>query len=405
MEMYRTMGIKNKLRNIAVKTPYFIHRAATEAEIARITRHLMKEDEVVESEKSEAYKKQCVAAYMKRFPSVTKELNSRITRFVDNNCRFDNMDSREKRKMITDMMFCHFAYGTQIDEYIFMDFWGTLKNSDERREVVSDTEQHIVRLCANDLTHAELSDKASAYLKLKKYYKRDILIVDKNTSFEEFEEFAARNQKYVVKKVNMSRGKGVELDHAGNDLKRTFENYLKFGKVLLEEVIEQTDDVAIFNTDSVNTARISTFLTKKGPVAPWGFFRTGRKGSFIDNCAAGGVFASIDTKAGVLSSNGCDESGNRYDKHPDSQIQLKGFKLPDWDQAIALCKEAALVTPDIKYISWDLAHSKKYGWVIVEVNTCGQFLQQVGPLKGIKSELREILNNMDLVVPYRFIRN
>ena len=342
---------------------------------------------------------------MKRYPSVTKELKLKIKRFVDNNNRYSKMNSRDKRNMLTDMVFCHFAYGTQIDEYIFMDFWGSLTGSNERRQVVSDTEQHIVRLCANDLTHAELSDKASAYKTLRKYYKRDILIVDKNTSFREFEEFVARNKKYVVKKVNMSRGKGVELDQVGNDTKKTFENYLKFGKVLLEEVIEQTEDLAVFNTDSVNTARVSSFLTKDGPVTPWGFFRTGRKGSFIDNCAAGGVFASIDTKLGVLSSNGCDESGNRYEKHPDSQIQLEGFKLPDWEQAIELCKEAALVTPDIKYISWDLAHSKKYGWVIVEVNTCGQFLQQVGPLKGIKDELREILDNMDLVVPYRFIRS
>ena len=51
------MDYKNKLRNIAVNTPLFMHRAATKAEIVRITRYLMKEDEVVKSEKSEEYKK------------------------------------------------------------------------------------------------------------------------------------------------------------------------------------------------------------------------------------------------------------------------------------------------------------------------------------------------------------
>ena len=83
---------------------------------------------------------------------------------------------------------------------------------------------------------------------------------------------------------------------------------------------------------------------------------------------------------------------------------MKDFCFPDWEDALNLCKKAAEYTPSIKYLSWDLAHSTKYGWVIVEVNTSGQFMQQAGTLQGVKSELTAILDQMDLLAPYKWIR-
>ena len=84
--------------------------------------------------------------------------------------------------------------------------------------------------------------------------------------------------------------------------------------------------------------------------------------------------------------------------HPDSEIMFKGFKLPDWEEAISIVKEAAMMAPNTKYLSWDLAHSIKFGWVIVEVNTSGQFMWQAGTLKGTRKELEKLVDNMDLIV-------
>ena len=402
------MGVfKNRLRNAAEKTPVFVHRFATKVEIKRIKKPLMTDSDVEYCEKNPEARTQIVKKYIKKNPGYSKQMDANIRKMFSNNDKLKKLSKADRTAMINDMRFCRFAYGTQIDEYVFMDFFDKNKKSSDRRGVVSDTEQRIVRLCCNDMTHAELSDKAKAYDILKKYYKRDALVITKNKDWNRFNKFANKHSCFVVKRVCSSRGNGVEIVDMNtiNDRKVFFRSLLDSGKVLLEEVIHQSNELAQFNPDSVNTARVSTFLTKNGVVAPWGFFRTGRKGSFIDNCAAGGVFASLDTINGLTSSNGCDESGNRYDYHPDSNIKMEGFKLPDWDQALALCKEAALLTPEIKYLSWDLAHSDKYGWVIVEVNTCGQMLQQVGNLKGIKSELKEILDQMDLLYPYEFIRS
>lgn len=78
-----------------------------------------------------------------------------------------------------------------------------------------------------------------------------------------------------------------------------------------------------------------------------------------------------------------------------------GFALPEWEQAKQLCREAAALVPNLKYLSWDVAHSCDRGWVIVEVNTSGQFMQQGGTLTGIRTELRALMENMDLLTSYK----
>lgn len=158
--------------------------------------------------------------------------------------------------------------------------------------------------------------------------------------------------------------------------------------------------MAIFNESSVNTVRVSTFYTRHGIVVPYGFLRTGRKGSFVDNCATGGVYATIDTETGILISSGCTEFGDRFSYHPDSKVVMSGYQLPKWNEAVQLLKEVALQTPNLKYLSWDLAYTDKYGWDIVEVNTSGQFMQQSGNLEGIRDSLKSIIDDMDLIVPF-----
>ena len=178
-----------------------------------------------------------------------------------------------------------------------------------------------------------------------------------------------------------------------------FESLLEKRPVLLEELIEQSAEMSRFNESSVNTVRVMTFNTRGGIITPFGFFRTGRKNSFVDNAAIGGVFATIDTREGIVCSEGCDEKGNRYLAHPDSDMVMNGFALPDWEQALLLCKKAANKTPNLKYLAWDLAHTSDRGWVIVEVNTSGQMLNQIGTLIGTKAELKDIIQNMDLLCP------
>ena len=396
-------ALKSTFRKFVSHTPLPVHRILTKAKVKNLTRHVMPDSETRKCEKNEQYRINAVKKQMKKFPKQTKRMNRKIEAILSKNPKYSKLSEAEKRPIIEDMQFCWFGYGFEIDEYVFLDLGGVNKDVHKRRQMVSETERWSFRFCANDFTNDVYADKASAYLKLKPLYKRDAVVIETNKDKEKFLEFVKDKTEVVQKNVSSSRGKGVKLvklDTYPGGKDTYFNDLLKTGKTLLEEVIVQHPDMKSFNPDSVNTVRLSTFYTKSGVIAPYGFFRTGRKGSFIDNCATGGVFATIDTKKGIVCSDSCDELGNRYSVHPDSKKALKGFKLPEWDKAVQLCKQAALLTPDIKYLSWDLAYSEKHGWEIVEVNTSGQLLQQAGTLKGIRTEFKEIIDNMDLLIPF-----
>ena len=58
--------------------------------------------------------------------------------------------------------------------------------------------------------------------------------------------------------------------------------------------------------------------------------------------------------------------GNPYVDSATGNI-IKGFKFTDWEEALAMCKEAAKIVPEMAYIGWDVAFSDK-GPVFVEAN-------------------------------------
>lgn len=121
--------------------------------------------------------------------------------------------------------------------------------------------------------------------------------------------------------------------------------------------------------------------------------KVGQKGSFIDNGGAGGILVSVDPETGVLNSDGCDEVGVIYKKHPYTQVAFDGYQLPDWEKAIALGHELADKVPGLKYIGWDITYTADNEWVVVEGNAKTQFFgQQCTIDKGVRKEFLEAVN-------------
>ena len=78
--------------------------------------------------------------------------------------------------------------------------------------------------------------------------------------------------------------------------------------------------------------------------------------------------------------------GIRTPWRPDTGQPLKGFQLPDWDQALALCLEFAMAFHKLRYQSWDIALCPD-GPVFVEVNTGSAFnLSQLATAKGFLTD-------------------
>ena len=79
-----------------------------------------------------------------------------------------------------------------------------------------------------------------------------------------------------------------------------------------------------------------------------------------------------------------DQADNIYAKHPISQVDIVGFRVPMFQEAVNMVKECAKVIPEVAYVGWDVAISKN-GPVIVEGN-CFPGVYQVKPSFSEKKE-------------------
>lgn len=301
---------------------------------------------------------------------------------------------------LNEMLFCFFSYGFSAAEFISYELLH--KSESERLSYISDRDLMILVYMMNDYYDMAIyNNKCNTYLLFKQFYKRDAIIVNKTTRFSDFKNFINYHTEIVLKPAFEAMGRGIKLiqtkDIIGSS-ESFFTKLINEGEFLVEEKIIQDSKMAVFNDSSVNTIRIITFNTQDGIISPYCFIKVGRRGAFVDNGGAGGIMASVDIKTGRISSYGVDETGNTYSFHPDSKKAFLEFELPEFDQAIALCKLLASKTPEVRFIGWDLAY-RSDGWILVEGNAMSQLIgPQSTQHRGIKNEIRTILCHSDLII-------
>ncbi|MDD2490483.1 MAG: sugar-transfer associated ATP-grasp domain-containing protein, partial [Bacilli bacterium] len=62
-----------------------------------------------------------------------------------------------------------------------------------------------------------------------------------------------------------------------------------------------------------------------------------------------------------------DKAGNIYEKHPLTNVNIVGFKVPKWQEVINLAKKAAQEIPELGIMGWDVAITKE-GPLLIEAN-------------------------------------
>lgn len=374
IEMIKNLGLVSKLRSKKWKK-----RAQSELlstyEINKLEAHPEKINDAL-------------IKHMQKLSKETEDISVEVNRIIQHSVLSKMQIDIAAVKQ--DMIFWHFAYGYTFNEYVCYKFY--CKTKKQRRAFLSDRD--IACLCydLNDLRYMRLlNDKAETYRIFKEYYKREAVVISSESDMRAFLNFVNEHSIFVKKLVNEACGRSVELI----DLTKTaispsklFFQLLSRGKTIIEELVVQSDTLKELNETSVNTLRCITLGDKKQIIAPFFFMKAGRKGSFVDNGAAGGLLIAVNSETGVLGS-AIDEFGNEYIVHPDSGTKIEGFQLPEWKQVKAMSCELSARLPECKMIGWDLAHTEK-GWVLIEGNSMTEAIgpqstQQTGIRKEIES--------------------
>ncbi len=316
-----------------------------------------------------------------------------ISKYADKN-RITDKNYRKHLKC--DLLYCLLKYGALYDEYFLYQFEN--KNKAYRSRFITENKRYSYYNKLNRQKNKILfDDKWKTYQTFRKYYKREIVCIRTQDDLEIFRKFVSKHPVFILKPLSLSFGEGVSIIDTPeeNDIGNLFKKLLIHAPFMIEELIVQADCMSKFHPPSVNTVRIITILTGKHHTEHevhifFPFMRMGQNDMIVDNVSAGGIMASIDPETGILRTNGVDESNNEYVSHPNTGITIKGFKIPQWKEAVDLAKELACVVPTNRYIGWDLALTDN-GWVMVEGNSSAQMgLHQFCDLKGMRKDLDEL---------------
>ncbi len=148
----------------------------------------------------------------------------------------------------------------------------------------------------------------------------------------------------------------------------------------MEENIEQHPAVQKLYPNAVNSMRFITVLDKQGePHLLYIVQKMGLGGSIIDNNC---LFAPVDPETGIIkypAHSGDTLKGIIYTEHPDTHVKIQGYQIPFVREAVKMVLEAAKITPQIRYVGWDVATTPK-GPAIIEGNTyCAHDFWQLPP--------------------------
>lgn len=310
----------------------------------------------------------------------------------------NDIPEKEKRRLVRKMVWNKVVYHIDFPEYFLFDVPHLSRSGKQSFIGCEDNTPWADKM--NKSENRKIFDnKMQTYNRFREFYGRDVcMVTDEADGYEKFAGFICKHPRFIAKPANSYAGVGVALfdlkDYSSGEelysiLMKKYKN-----TVLLEEPIIQVEELAEFHPASVNTVRMPTFRFDDRTEIKHPFWRMGQKGNVADNAGAGGIFALIDIETGIVFS-AVDERGNSYVCHPDTGLQIIGYKIPRWEEAKEFAKKLAQVIPDNRYTGWDIALTSN-GWIMVEGNACAQFVHQIPLHKGCREEIEEIIAEMNI---------
>ena len=213
-------------------------------------------------------------------------------------------------------------------------------------------------------------DKARFNELFREWIPRKWLKIDDETTAEALTSLCKNHHQLIGKPLEGSSGQGIQK-YTADDWAEGSEAFLRRLKMdgigILEEMVIQHPQMAALCPTSVNTCRIATLLGEKKQGIVYAFLRIGN-GKVMDNVDCGGMAARIDLESGKLLTVGADKQGNTYEKHPMTGTNIIGFTIPFWEEAKAMCLEAAQKIPEMRYVAWDVAITEQ-GPTFIEGNS------------------------------------
>lgn len=154
---------------------------------------------------------------------------------------------------------------------------------------------------------------------------------------------------------------------------------------IIQEVVEQAEETALFNPGSLNTIRMTSLNLNGKTSILSSIFRCGQNNNIVDNAGAGGLVVGLN-QDGYLNQYAYDADYRKYDATI-SGVTFYGKQIPNFD----ILKEVVKINhskflPTCGFVGWDFALNKNHKPVLIEVNLGFPGIQMeqlcTGPILG-----------------------
>lgn len=173
----------------------------------------------------------------------------------------------------------------------------------------------------------------------------------------------------------LSNGTRSTVTSFVEEIERSGPGKIAHAGYLFQDLVEQHPAMCAVVGPTVSTARVVLLVGDEEVTPLTAIWRVARRGNMTDNFnkgRSGNLIAALDMREGevVRVANGYGVTQTLVDVHPDTGCRLLGFRLPDWAQALDMCRSAAPSFPNLRFQHWDVAFSRT-GPVVLEVNAMG----------------------------------
>ena len=258
--------------------------------------------------------------------------------------------------LMADMLRCAVKYNAGYVDYKIAQMY-RLSDAQRKTVITRGISNQIVRRMNDKAYWRYFDDKTQFNELFKEYIPRKWLLISESTDPADLERLTEGRTQLIGKPLEGSSGQGIErfTEADWKDGPGAFLQILREKDIgILEEMVQQHPKMASLCPTSVNTCRIATLLGDKQQGIVYAFLRIGN-GKVMDNVDCGGMAARIDLDSGTLLTVGADKQGNTFDTHPMTGTPIVGFTVPFWEEAKAMCMEAAQKVPQMRFVAWDVA--------------------------------------------------
>jgi hypothetical protein len=298
---------------------------------------------------------------------------------------------KSKTAILLDIVYCVLKYKISIMEYFQFNF--SVLGKEERKTYVGTPclEEYLSKM--NPKSARSILDNKLKFLEtyaplMKRHYATLADLRAHNGAGMKV--LHNKSGKIVLKWMYGQCGLRIKVLSTGDlDSEGIVKQLQETGNDYAEEFVIQHKDLMRLAPSGLNTLRIVTRLNNNDEVDILGTTLRISINSSIDNWSAGNIAAPVNLSTGIVEGPAFYKDITKPDeyRHPITNIDIIGFQIPYWIQALQLAKDAALFNKKNRCIGWDIAITDEGPELIEGNNNWCKVFWQLSAKKGLKSLL------------------